>query len=225
VQTSQLSLTAPAPRLGAVSQELFDVVGTEQGIVKHSSVSTGTGGYASFTLSIPTQNLPATLARLAQLRYATVLSSTASTTDVNSQYLDDQRKLADAKALHASLLTQLQASTTTTATDSLETQIRDVESTIGRDEAALNGLQGRISYSGVDVQINGTVAVAGASSNNGGFTLHRAAHDALDVLRVAAGVALIVLAVLIPLGVAAGLIAWLSFAARRRRRERALDVT
>jgi hypothetical protein len=41
---------------------------------------------------------------------------------------------------------------------------------------------------------------------------------------VVAGVALIVLAVLLPLGLVAALVAWVAFAVRRRRREQALDL-
>jgi hypothetical protein len=226
VQTSQLSLSAPTTQLGAVSQELFDAVGAEQGIVKRSQVTSGTGGFASFTLSIPTQNLSVTLSRLARLRGTRVLSSSASTTDVNSQYLDDQRRLADAKALRGSLLTQLQAAVSTTAVDSLKAQIATAESTISKDEATLNRLQGRISYSTVDVQINAAaVAVTAARSRAGGFSIARGAHDALDVLKVAAGVLLIALAVLVPLSLVAALLAWLGLGWRRYRRERALDAT
>jgi hypothetical protein len=223
VQSSQLSLTAPSSRLATVSQELFNAVGAEQGIVKHSQVSTGAGGLASFTLSIPTQNLSATLSRLAQLRYASVASSTATTSDVNSQYLDDQRALADAKALRRSLLTQLQAATTTAAIDSLKTQIQGAESTIAADEKTLDSLQSRISYSAVNVQINASNNVVTPGSGGGGFTFKKAGHDALRVLVVAAGVALIILAVLIPVGLVAALVAWLAFGWRRQRRERALD--
>jgi len=47
--------------------------------------------------------------------------------------------------------------------------------------------------------------------------------DALDVLRTLAGVLLVSLAVLVPLGLIAALVAWVVARFRRRRRERALD--
>ena len=50
------------------------------------------------------------------------------------------------------------------------------------------------------------------------------AHDAGRVLVVAAGVALIALAVLVPVGLVVGLALWVAFAIRRRRREQALDL-
>jgi hypothetical protein len=56
-----------------------------------------------------------------------------------------------------------------------------------------------------------------------GFTLGRATHDAGRVLEVAAGVALIALAALLPAGLLVALALWIAAALRRRARERALD--
>ena len=145
---------------------------------------------------------------------------------MNNQYLDDQRKLADATALRRSLLTQLAAATTTGAIDSLKRQISDAESTIATDEASVNRLQGQISLSTVGVTISAGDAVNPSSPQtpaHHGFTLARAAHDALDVLKVAAGVALIALAVLVPVGLATAVILWIRSGWRRLARERALD--
>jgi hypothetical protein len=60
-------------------------------------------------------------------------------------------------------------------------------------------------------------------SSSGGFTLDKAVHDAGRVLTVAAGVALIALAALVPVGLVAALGLWIGLALRRRRREQALD--
>jgi hypothetical protein len=58
----------------------------------------------------------------------------------------------------------------------------------------------------------------------GGFSLHRAAHDALRILTVAAGVSLIALAVMVPAGLLGAFGWWTFTAVRRRRREQALDL-
>jgi uncharacterized membrane protein (Fun14 family) len=74
----------------------------------------------------------------------------------------------------------------------------------------------------VRIQVsNAPTLVAHHSS---GFTIGKAAHDAGRVLVVVAGVALIVLAVMVPVGLVAALLAWVGFAVRRRRREQALDL-
>ena len=70
------------------------------------------GGYASFTLSIPTSNLQATMTDLSRLHFAAVESRTDSSQNVSHQYNSDQRQLADAMALRASLLKQLQTAYT-----------------------------------------------------------------------------------------------------------------
>ncbi len=68
-----------------------------------------------------------------------------------------------------------------------------------------------------------SVTVEGDGGTDDGWSLGDAADDALDVLRTVAGVALVSLAVLLPLLVI-GAIAWIvARGAARRRRERALD--
>jgi hypothetical protein len=228
-QSAQLQLLAPGARIDAVAQELFDAVGQEQGIVKNSTITAaaGNGGYASFSLSIPSANLATTMTRLSQLRYAHVASRTDATQDVNNQYLSDARRLADARALRTSLLKQLAAATTTAAVTSLQAQIHDAEASISSDEATLTGLQRRISYSTLTVQINATglptPVTRGANRSSGGFTLGRAVHDAGRVLVVAAGVIVIALAALLPVALLAALAAWVARRLRARQREQALD--
>ncbi|MDE3131035.1 MAG: DUF4349 domain-containing protein, partial [Acidobacteriota bacterium] len=94
-----------------------------------------------------------------------------------------------------------------------------------RWQSALGSLQHQISYSNVAVQINqsGLPIYPVAKHHASGFTIGRAGHDALRVLVVAAGVALIALAVMVPLGLVAALLMWLWVWLRQRRREHALD--
>jgi hypothetical protein len=165
------------------------------------------------------------MTRLSALRYATVASRTDQTTDVNNSYLNDQGRLADARALRTSLLKQLAAAVTQAEIDSLTARIHDAEASIASDESTINHLQGRINFSSLTVQINpGPVIVPRPRPvDSGGFTIGKAAHDAVRVLTVAAGVGLIALAALIPFGLVAAFIAWVSYRVRRRRREHALD--
>lgn len=227
-QSAQLQLLTAGSRIDAVAQEVYDVVGQENGIVRNSSVTAAAGnsGFASFSLSIPSANLAQTMTRLTQQRYVRVQSSTNSTQDVNGAYLAHQRTLQDARALRTSLLKQLADATTQTQVTSLNAQIHDAEASISSDEATLRGLEGRISMSPLEVQVNtgplpGPVPVTGSSS--GGFTLGRAAHDAVRVLTVAAGVALIALAAALPVALLVALGLWVAASVRRRRREQALD--
>jgi hypothetical protein len=226
IQSAQLQLTAPWRRIDQVAEELYRAVGELNGIVKSSQVNqSAANSYANFELSIPTQNLQQAMTELSTLAYAHVVSRTDQTQDVNDQYLNEKRALADARALRTSLLKQLASATTTAQIDSMTARIHDAEASIASDEATLNALNGKLSYSSLSVQINAGDVIFGpvAQPSSGGFTLGKAAHDAKRVLIVAAGVLLIALAVLVPLGLIA-LIAWrIALSVRRSGRERALD--
>jgi hypothetical protein len=161
---------------------------------------------------------------LSQLHYANVVSRTDSTQDVNGQYLSDTRKLADDRALRTSLLKQLANATTTQQIDSLKAQINDAEASIRSDESTLRDLNHKIDFSQITVTINAAIAPVPTHHSSGSFTLGKAWHDAGRVLTVAAGVALIVLAALVPVGLLAAVGWWVGSAVRRRRREQALDL-
>jgi hypothetical protein len=223
VQSAQLQLTAAPVRIEDVAQQVFDVVGREKGVVKNSTVTAGAGGYAQFQLSIPSGNLGATMTALSNLRYAHVASRTDSTQDVNNAYVSATRQLADDRALRTSLLKQLSRAVTQQQIDSINGRLHDAEHAIARDEAAIRSLNNKVNYSQVSVEVNGYVGPVAHTSSKG-FTIGKAAHDAGRVLTVAAGVALITLAVLVPLALVGGLAAWIAATVRRRRREQALDV-
>jgi hypothetical protein len=228
IQSAQLALTTPASRIDDVAQEVFVVVGQVRGIVNSSTVTAtgGPGGYAQFQLSIPSRSLPQAMAALSALRYARVASRTDTTQDVNNQYQADVRQLADARARRASLLQQLANATTQGEIDSLTVKLHDTEAEISSDQATLQSLNNQIAYSQVTLTINGGVEPVPlpARSGGGGFSLHQAVHDAGRVLTVAAGIALIGAAALVPVGLLGTLGWWVAAAIRRRRREQALDL-
>jgi hypothetical protein len=226
VQSAQLALSAGASRVDDVAQEVFDVVGSEHGIVNSSNVTAtgGLDGYAHFELSLPSGNLSDAMGRLSRLRYASVSSRTDATQDVNGSFVAAGRRLADAQALRTALLKQLAGATTDTQVSSLRAQIRDADNAIANAQADLRGLNQRVNFSHVSVTVAASQAPPVPLGSSGGFTLRRALHDAGRVLTVAAGVALITLAVLVPVGLLALLSWWISSAARRRRREHTLDL-
>jgi Flp pilus assembly protein TadB len=210
-----------------VAQEAFDVVGQENGIVKRSSVTqTGASdGSAFMQLSVPSSALAQTMTKLSQLTYARVSSRTDNSQDVNNQYVQAKRRLADARALRTSLLKQLANAVTIEQVDSLKAQIRDVERSISSGESALSALNHRIAFSNISLTISaGAQPPVVATHHSSGFTLRRAAHDAGRVLVVVAGVMLIALAVLLPVAALAALAWWVGGMVTHRRRERALDL-
>ena len=195
----------------------------EKGIVDSSNVTSSgnPNGNAEFQLSVPSDNLAQTLGALSSMRGANVVSRSDATTDITGQVGGAGRRLAEARALRRSLLRQLAAATTATEVQAIKLQLRDADASIASDLSTLRGLQHQVAYSRIAVTIQAT-AVAPAPGS--GFTLGRAAHDAGRVLVVVAGAALIALAVLVPVGLVAALLAWAGFAIRRRRREQVLDL-
>jgi hypothetical protein len=225
VQSAQVSLSTPASRVDDVAQQVFNVVATQNGVVESSNVtSTAAYGNAQFSLSVPSANLSRTLNALSQLHGANVVSRSDATQDISDQVGSAGNRLAEARALRTSLLRQLAAATTTTAVSSLKAQLGDVLASINSDLAALRTLQRKVAYSQITVTINSVSLPVTPASRGGGFTLSRAAHDARRVLVVVAGVGLIALAVLIPLGLLVALGVWLSAMLRRRRRKQVLDL-
>ena len=225
VQSAQLALTAAPAKVETVAQEVFDVVGRERGVVRSSNV-TATGGLdssAEFELSVPSSSLTDTMTALSRLHDAGVASRTDSTADVNDRYVSLTRQLADARALRAGLLAQLAHAATQTEIDSLHARLRGAEASISSLESQLRSLNRAVSMSRITVSINAAATPVGHRGGSS-FTLGKAAHDAGRVLTVAAGVALITLAVLVPVALLAGIAAWVAATVRQRRRERSLDV-
>jgi len=228
IQSAQLNLSTAPSRVDDVAQEAFNVVGQENGIVNRSSVTqTGNAdGNAFMQLSVPSSALAQTMTKLSQLTYAHVASRTDNSQDVNNQYVQAKRRLADAQALRTSLLKQLANAITTEQVDSLKAQIRDAERSISSDESALAALNHRIAYSNISLTIfaGSPPPVTATHHGSSGFTLGKATHDAGRVLVVAAGVLLIGLAVLLPVAAIAALAWWVGGMVTHRRRERALDL-
>jgi Domain of unknown function (DUF4349) len=226
IQSAQVSLSTRPKNVDTVSQEVFDVVSTQNGVVNSSNITAtnNANGYAQFELSVPSTNLEQTMSALSRLRGASVVSRTDATQDVTAQVGGAGRRLSEARALRTSLLKQLAAATTTTAVDSLKIQLRDVDAAISRDLASLNSLHNQVNMSKISVTINATPILVHPVAKGSSFTLGKAAHDAGRVLVFTAGAALIALAVLVPLALLAALIGWAAYAIRRRRREQALDL-
>lgn len=227
IRSAQITLTTPNQHVDQVASEVFTVVGAEHGSVLSSHITTAAtnsgGGYAAFSLSIPTGNLQDAMTQLARLHYAAVSSSTDGSQNVSNQYNSDQRQLADARALRASLLKQLQTAFTQSDIDAIKAQLKLAEQQINTSQSTLNSLQHRISHSNLAVQVNAGGLPVVPVHNSSSFTIGRAAHDALRVLVVAAGVAMIALAVALPVGLVVALLMWLWVWLRQRRREHALD--
>ena len=213
---AQLSLSTRPDEVRSVTGEVISITRSLDGIVASSQVSeTPDGASASLQLTIPTRNLDQALDRMTDL--ADVDSLNESAVDITRPVIDAKDRLRDAEARRRELLKALGNATTESEADALEAKIADARREIARAEAAYERVTGKARLSDLAVSV----------ASNPDASTHRSLgdwlDDAVDVLRTLAGVLLVSLAVLVPLGLIAALVAWVVARIRRRRRERALD--
>jgi uncharacterized protein DUF4349 len=213
---AQLALSTQPDEVRSVTGEVISITRSLDGIVASSQVSeTPDGASASLRLTIPTRNLDQALDRMTDL--ADVDSLNESAVDITRPVIDAKDRLRDAEARRRELLQALGNATTESEADALEAKIADARREIARAEAAYERITQKARLSDLAVTV----------ASNPDASTHRSLgdwlDDAVDVLRTLAGVLLIALAVLVPFGLIAALVAWVVARARRRRRERALD--
>jgi hypothetical protein len=220
-RSATLSLEAPFDKVGATSDGVIRTVDRFGGIVASSSINDAAkGGEASFDLRIPTARLDDALAALSKLGH--VADRTQDLQDITGSFTSVQDRLVDARAERRGLLRALGRATTKAQIDSLRARLREARGRIAGLEGDLRSLRRRADLSVLALSITGVAEGAGAATG-GDWSPADAAHDALRVLEVMAGVALVALAIALPLGLLGVAVALAARSARRRGRERALD--
>ncbi len=222
-RTADLVLRVPNAKVADATDGVIRTVDRFGGIVASSqSRSEGRHAESSFDLRIPTERLDDALAALSKLGH--VASRSQDLVDITGSFTSAQDRLSDARAERRGLLKALGRASTQRQIDSLRGRLRNVRSQIARLNGDLAALRRRADLSTVSVTVRGTASVASDDDGSGGtWSPGDAARDAVRVLEVIAGVLLIALAIVAPLGILALLGALGVRAARRRRREAALD--
>jgi hypothetical protein len=192
------------------------------GFVQSSQVATGDGrSTASFVLRVPTSRLDDALARLSKLGHVRSLQQSAD--DITNVYNGASTRLAEARATRRGLLRALSKATTAQEVSSLRARIADNRRALQRYQRELNAVRNRANYATIGLELTGVARKHAAVPGGGSWTPGDAAHDAVRVLEVSAGVALIALAVLVPLTLVGAAGGFAAVAVRRRRREAALS--
>jgi hypothetical protein len=190
------------------------------GYVQLSQVRTGDkNGGATFVLRVPTAKLDDALASLSKLGH--VRSMQQSATDITGAYDGAQSRLADARAERRGLLRALGKATTAQEIASLKARIADNRRALNRLQSEFDAVRRRANYATIQVDVTGRPHKQ-EPAPGGSWDPGDAAHDALRVLEVGAGVALIGLAVVVPLALLGTATGFAASALRRRRRETAL---
>ena len=180
----------------------------------HVQVRTGGSSEAQLVLSLPSAKLGQAIAALGRIAPERAVNQESQ--DIMSTYESARRRLSDDEAVRRALLRALAAATTQGEIESLRDRLAGNRGTLVHDREALHAVSHRASTAQLEVTIAG-------SSSGHALTVGRGLHDAGDVLATAGAVALIALAVLVPLALLALAGAALTRAWRRQRREAALE--
>jgi hypothetical protein len=215
-RSASLTLATPRRDIDRAASQVAQVTADLGGFVASSSISSNQGG--SLELRVPSERLDTTIQRLSRLGRVRELSRRS--VDITSNVVSARERLSDARAERKALLEQLADADTVNETESIRARLKIVSREISRARRALSRVNNRANFADVFVAL---VASRGGD-DEGAWTPGDAFDDALRVLEVAVGVALIAAAVLLPLALI-WLLAWLARRGiTRRRRERALDM-
>ncbi len=217
---AELVLQTRPGEIGEASREVFGAVHAANGVVLSSSVrDQGGESSARFQLLVPSGQLGDTLASLSQI--AEVHSRHESTLDITAPTVSLSDRLKDSEATIEGMLTQLGATESYEERALLERQLRQERQRAAVLRSQLDRLQRRADFARVSLRIE-SGSDAGAALP-GRWGVGDALDDAGHILTIAAGAAIIGLAVLGPMALIA-LLAWLAHRTwQRQRRERALS--
>jgi hypothetical protein len=216
-RSASLTLAAPRREIDSVATRVGEVASGLGGFVQSSSVSSNEGG--SLDLRVPSDRLEQAIQRVSRLGRVRELSRRS--VDITANVVSARERLSDARAERKSLLVQLANAVTVNETESIRARLEIVSREISSARRALRRVNNEANFANLSVAV---VPRAGGDDEEGAWTPGDAFDDALRVLEVAAGVAVIAAAVLLPLALI-WLLAWLGHrAVVRRRRERALDM-
>jgi hypothetical protein len=216
--TARITLGAETGDVQGVANGVVEVTDRYNGVVLESQVTTDqAGARAGFALEIPYSRLDAALADLSGL--ADVISRTEAGEDITARAVRAQKNLADVfEQIRKARIELIQADAREERLI-VKSRISSLEAQADAFEAELNNVQRQGRFATVNVDITSD----GPGSEGGDWTLGDALGDAGRVIEVIGGIALVSLAVLLPIALV-GALAWLIAArARRHRRERALD--
>jgi Domain of unknown function (DUF4349) len=222
-QDAQLTLATPVDNVNAVSDGAIRVADRLGGYVQSSTVtSTDHRASASLELKVPAAQLSDALAQLSRLAHVKARSQAAE--DLTDQRSALRAAVRDARADRDGLRKRLAAAATEKERASLRAALQRAEQRIVRRQRDVAALDREVAYATIDLTVTGTHEHAAGAAHSTGWTPGDALHDAGRVLEVSLGVALVVLAVCVPLGLLGGAAALAGRLVVRRRRDHALDM-
>jgi hypothetical protein len=222
-QDAQLTLTTPVDDLDAVSDGAIRATDRLGGYVQSSNVSTTAhSAFAALELKIPAARLSDALAQLSRLAHVKARSQASE--DLTDQRSALRAAVADARAERDGLRKRLAQAETDAERAALRAKLQRAEHLIVVRRRRVAALAHEVAYATVDLTVQGTRRRGGGAAHGAGWTPGDALRDAARVLEVSLGVALVALAVCLPVGLLGGAGALAARLMIRRRREHALDI-
>jgi hypothetical protein len=218
-RSAELVLATPPREIDRAASEIIRATDELGGFVVSSTVSSNSSG--QFELRVPESKLQTALSRLSGV--AKVRERTQSAQDITGAVVSARSRLKDARTERGSLLRQLAKAVTPNQTSSIRRRLRLVSGEIASYEHALKNVRSRATRSTIAVTLLADRSAAKGGGGAAGWTPRDALDDATRILEVTAGVLLVALALLLPVGLLALLVRLATRQAAQRRRERALD--
>ncbi|HTU14442.1 MAG TPA: DUF4349 domain-containing protein [Solirubrobacterales bacterium] len=221
-QEAEITLGTRPENVQEVSNEIVETVDDHNGIVLDSSVKDGPAGEAGadFSLMIPSAQLESAISDLSGI--ADLRARSQETEDITAPTLTVQDSLRTARARVESLVGQLADATTDEERAKVEDELGQERRKVARLTTRLNRLDRKANLTPVAVTVE-TGGGASADQNDSSWGITDAVDEAGRMLAIAAGVALIALAVAIPVALLVLIALALNRAWVRRARRRALD--
>jgi hypothetical protein len=218
---ASLTLATAPSQMQGVANEVVSSTEDDGGVVEHSNVAVhGPSSYASFSLSVPAAKLSQLLSSLSSL--AGVRALTQSTQNLTSSYDDATTKLADERSERAALIAALARAQSTAQADQIQQRVDKLDAAIAATHVRVGALLSEGHNSNVQVDI--VAGGAGAGHSSGG-PITRALDNALAVLDVILAIALVALAILVPVALCVLAVWWSGATLRQRARERAVSAS
>jgi len=215
---ASLTLGTDPDGVQEVANDVVEVVDEHGGIVLDSSVTDGPEGRAGaeFSLSIPSRQVESAIADLSGI--ADLRERNQQTEDITAPFTTTADRLKTTRARIAGLLGELESAYTDEDRQRIERRLR-AERWRARDlQRRMNRLEKRVAMTPVAVSV-----VTDRDGSGSSWGLGEALDDAGRLLGIAAGVALIALAISIPIGLMALIVLAINRAWVRRARNRALN--
>jgi hypothetical protein len=223
--SASVTLEAPSKDIDDVNAEILQVTNAVGGFVVSSNVRStdGESGGGNYVLRIPVDRLNEGLTRLSRLGH--VRERSQGIQDITSERNVARENLQEYKAMRISLLKRIAAADTDAEVAALRAELRGVNSQIGAYRGQLRNVERRASFAQVSLTLvaDDKSSAADDKDKDDQWAVGDAFDDAGRVLEVVAGIAVIVLAILIPLLMAGAAILATRRVLGRRGRERALD--